>query len=126
MLGAPLLHDAESSMPDNKTILQRANAAIATGDIEGFLSWCTDDLHWTAIGEEPIVGKDAVREWMRTAYAEPPVFKVLDMVAEGDLVVAIGEIDTKKADGTVSSAPYSDVWRFRDGRMAELRAFVVP
>jgi len=36
----------------NKTTLQKANAAISEGDVEGFLSFCTDDIEWTAVGEQ--------------------------------------------------------------------------
>src|SRR5690606_27314628 len=44
---------------DYKTILQQANAAVAAGDNEGFLAFCTDDVTWHFIGERTITGKDA-------------------------------------------------------------------
>ena len=45
----------------NKAILEKANAAIARGDFEGFLQFCTDDTVWIFIGERTLVGKAAVR-----------------------------------------------------------------
>jgi len=30
----------------NKAILEKANAAVTTGDNEGFLFFCTDDTTW--------------------------------------------------------------------------------
>jgi ketosteroid isomerase-like protein len=47
------------------------------------------------------------------------------MIAEGDFVAALGEITLKDEAGKTSHHAYCDVWRFREGRMAELRAFVV-
>lgn len=110
----------------NKNILQQANAAVSRGDNEGFLSFCTEDLVWSTVGGETLRGKEAVRAWMADGYAEPPVFTVRELVAEDDLVVAIGDITSKDGQGKPVQNAYSDVWRFRDGKMAELRAFVVP
>lgn len=109
----------------HKNVLQQANAAVSRGDNEGFLSFCTDDIVWSTVGGETLRGKEAVRAWMVDGYAEPPKFTVRDLVAEGDLVVAVGEIESKDEQGRPVRNAYSDVWRFRDGKMAELRAFVV-
>ncbi len=62
---------------------------------------------------------------MATAYVEPPEFKVDNLIAEGDFVVAIGEISMKDEKGERARYLYSDVWRFRDGKIAELKAFVI-
>jgi uncharacterized protein len=112
-------------MPDNKTILQQANAAITAGDNEGFLAHCTEDTEWTFVGEQTLRGKPAVREWMRTAYAQPPRFHVEQLIAEADFVTALGMITVRDDDGQEAEHAYCDVWRFRDGQMAELRAFVI-
>jgi uncharacterized protein len=109
----------------NKTALEKANAAIAGGDIEGFLAFCTDDLQWTMVGEQTLDGKEAVRQWMVKTYVEPPKFAVANLIAEGDSVAAIGDITIKAENGKSTHSSYCDVWRFRDGKMAALKAFVV-
>ena len=109
----------------NKDILERANAAIAEGDFEGFLELCTENTEWTFEGDRTLKGKAAVRQWMATAYKEPPKFNVHRMIAEGDFVVAVGEITLKDDEGKPIQYSYSDVWRFSEGKMAELHAFVV-
>jgi ketosteroid isomerase-like protein len=109
----------------NRAILEEANAAIATGDNEGFLAFCTEDTEWTFVGGETLKGKEAVRRWMATTYTEPPEFAVDDMIADGDFVVALGNVTTEGADGKAASSSYCDVWRFRGGKIVELRAFVV-
>jgi uncharacterized protein (TIGR02246 family) len=110
---------------NNKAILERANAAITEGDHEGFLSLCTDDTEWTFVGDKILRGKQAVRQWMATTYVEPPRFMVETLIAEGDFVTALGKISLKDEEENMADYSYCDVWRFRDGKMAQLRAFVI-
>ncbi|MCR5867368.1 MAG: nuclear transport factor 2 family protein [Aquincola tertiaricarbonis] len=110
----------------HKQVLEQANAAISRGDHEGFLALCTEDTRWVFVGDRTLQGKEAVRRWMKESYQRPPEFKVDRMVAEGDTLAAIGEITLHDEAGTASVHAYCDVWRLRDGRLAELQAFVVP
>lgn len=112
-------------MPDNKAILQQANAALVAGDNEGFLAHCTEDTEWIFVGEQTLRGKAAVREWMRTAYQQPPRFRVEHLIAEDDFVTALGTIMLPDDSGREVEHAYCDVWRLRDGQLAELRAFVL-
>jgi uncharacterized protein (TIGR02246 family) len=109
----------------NKATLLKGNAAIAAGDHEGFLALCTDDTVWTFVGEQTLKGKEAVRQYMATTYIEPPSVTVDTLIAEGDFLTAVGNITMKDKDGNMTPYAYCDVWRFRDGKMAELKAFVV-
>ncbi|NHC37329.1 nuclear transport factor 2 family protein [Scytonema millei] len=110
---------------NNKAILEAANAAIALGNYEGFLSFCTDDTEWTFIGDKSLKGKVAVRQWIATTYIEPPKFMVANLIAEGDFVTALGDLTIKDEDGNATHYSYCDVWRFRGGKMVELKAFVI-
>jgi uncharacterized protein len=108
----------------NKTLLEKANAAILKGDYEGFLSYCSEDTEWTFVGEQVLTGKDAVRRYMAKEYTEPPRFHVSNLIEDGDFLVAIGEI-TVKQSGKDVLCKYCDVWRVRDGKLAALEAFVI-
>ncbi|WP_026629851.1 nuclear transport factor 2 family protein [Dyadobacter alkalitolerans] len=110
---------------DNKATLLKANDAVAKGDNEGFLSFCTEDIQFEFVGDKTLQGKDAVRAYMKMAYMEPPEFNVEHLIAEGDFVSAIGEISLKDDSGKKINYSYCDVWRFQDGKMAQLRAFVI-
>lgn len=70
-------------------------------------------------------GKDAVRQWMAATYKEPPKFIVSNLIAEGDFVTALGNITMKDEDDKEAHYSYCDVWRFRNGKMVELIAFVI-
>ena len=110
----------------NKRILEQANAAVRAGDNEGFLAFCTDDIVWSTVGGETLHGKDEVRTMMGKDYLHPPTFTVHAMIADGDYVVALGDIASTDAQGNPVPNAYSDVWRIRDGKLAELKAFVIP
>jgi ketosteroid isomerase-like protein len=110
---------------NNKTVLQTANAAITEGDYEGFLSHCTADTEWVFVGERILQGKEAVRHWMATTYLEPPKFTLDNLIAEDDFVIALGKITLKDEKGKTADYSYCDVWRFRDGKIAGLKAFVI-
>ncbi len=109
----------------NKAILETANAAVAEGNYERFLSFCADDTEWTFVGDRTLQGKEGVRQYMAATYIEPPKFTVDNLIAEGDFVTAIGDITLKDEDGEVVHHSYCDVWRFRGGKIVELRAFVI-
>lgn len=109
----------------NKSILLQGNAAIAAGNQEGFLELCTEDTRWEFIGDRTITGKQAVREYLAETYIEPPKFNVKDLIAEGEFVIAVGEIELKEKDGKCVKYDYCDVWRILDGKLSDLRGFVI-
>lgn len=47
------------------------------------------------------------------------------MIAEGDFLSTIGKIALKDAAGKTTQYGYCDIWRFEDGKLAELHAYVV-
>lgn len=110
---------------DNKEVLKKANAAVKEGDNEGFLSFCTDDVTWTFVGDKTLYGKEAVRKYMTATYTVPPNFLVERLIGEGEFVTAIGKISMKNDEGKIVDYAYCDVWRFIDGKMTELKAFVI-
>lgn len=109
----------------NKSVLLEANAAVRAGDHEGFLARCTDDVVWSTVGGDTLHGKAAVRAWMTGAYAQPPRFTVDALIAEDDRLVALGTLTLDDESGRPRQHAYCDVWRLRDGRLAELHAYVI-
>ena len=74
-----------------KAIVEAINEDMRRGDTEGFLSRVPEDFVWTMVGEAPIRGKDAIRQWMAgVGPQEPPDFTVRTVVADGDVVAAMG------------------------------------
>lgn len=108
----------------NKDIIVEVNQALARNDTETFLRRCAEDFVWTMVGDEPVKGKKAIREWLSNMPAEPPKFTVDAMAADGDLVVAQGRMSMKDDTG-VGTYAFCDVWRFRGSEIVELNAFVI-
>jgi ketosteroid isomerase-like protein len=109
----------------HKQILLAGNAAISAGNNEGFLEYCTEDTEWNFIGEQLLKGKEAVRQWMEKTYLEPPQVTVENLLAEGDFLIAQGEVTMKDESGKAITYAYCDVWKFRDDRLAALKAYVI-
>lgn len=110
---------------NNKEILIAANRAVSNGNYEEFLEFCTEDTKWVFVGDSILKGKEAVRQWMVENYIEPPKFDVRHLFAENDFVTVVGIIAMTNEDGKKIPYSYCDVWRFVDGKMAELMAFVI-
>jgi ketosteroid isomerase-like protein len=108
-----------------KTIVEHANDAMRRGDTEAFLALCADDFVWTMVGEAPIEGKEAVRQFLAQGPSEPPEFSVDTLVGDGDVVVAKGEMTMQNEAGVDVDYAYCDVWRVRGGQLASLNAFVI-
>lgn len=109
----------------NKTILEKAHESLRQGDIASFLSFCTEDTECVFVGHQILKGKGAVKRYLEETYTETTKFKIERMKEEGDFVVQVGEISFENKDGEVESYLASDLWRFKNGKMAELKAFVV-
>ncbi len=112
----------------NKEIVEKVNAALAEGSTEGFLSFCADDVEWTMVGDKSVKGKEAIRQWMASMASEGselPKFTVDNVIAEGDFVTTHGDMTMKDKDGKTAPYSYCDIYRFRDGKIVELRAFVI-
>ncbi|WP_223609273.1 nuclear transport factor 2 family protein [Chryseobacterium sp. OSA05B] len=110
---------------DHKTVLKKANAAISEGDHETFLAYCAENVKWTFVGDRVLSGKDEIRRYMADTYKKPPQFNVEHMIGEGNYVTAVGTISLMNEDGQWIDYDYCDIWRFENGLMAELKAFVI-
>ena len=109
----------------NAALLHEANEFVKKGDHENFLTYCTEDTRWVFIGERILSGKEEVREYMKEFYREPPVFNIDMTIEDGNSVVVTGEITLKDTNGTARHYDYCDVWRFENGEIAALKAYVI-
>lgn len=109
---------------NNKEILQKANSYVSEGKNAEFLQFCTENIVWNFIGEQILKGKKTIEDYMNKVYVKPPKFSIKIVFGEDDFVTALGEISLYENE-TWINYDYCDVWRFEDGKMAELQAFVV-
>ncbi len=112
----------------NKEVIEKVNAAFAEGNSEGFLSFCAEDVEWTMVGEKKLKGKEAIREFMlsiKHSEMQLPQFTVDAVIAEGDSVVAYGDMTMKDESGEVVPYSYCDIYLFKNDEITQLQSFVV-
>ena len=111
---------------NRKDIVQQINEAFAENNLEKVLSFCTDDLAWTMVGDTSVRGKDAIRKWMASMNPQPPQLSIHQTIAEGDVVIARGDM-TMAESKNAPAIPYTfcDIYRFAGDKVAELTAFVI-
>ena len=111
---------------NRREIVQRINEGFAENNLEKVLSFCSDDLTWTMVGDTAVKGKDAIRKWMASMDPQPPQFTIQQTVAEGDLVVTRGDmLMQQKKNGPSIPYTFCDIYRFEGDKVAELTAFVI-
>lgn len=110
----------------NKQIIEKVNAAFSENKIEDFLSFCDENVSWAMVGDKTVEGKDTIRTWMSSMKnMEPPKFTVNAVIGEGDFGMAYGDMTMKGKDGKEAPYSYCDVYRFRNGKIIELKAYVI-
>ena len=111
---------------NRREIVQRINEGFAENNLEKVLSFCSDDLTWTMVGDTTVRGKDSIRKWMASMDPQPPKITIRQTVVEGDSVVACGDMSMQEKKGGLP-VPYTfcDVYRFAGDKVAELTAFVI-
>ena len=110
---------------ENKTIVEKVNAAFDDGNTDAFLSFCTDNITWNIIGDMQLRGKNAIKNFMNTTPAEQPQFTVKEIVAEDNSAVCYGNMKMKNKEGNWEDYSFCDVYHFSNGKIAELLTFMV-
>jgi len=109
-----------------REIVEKVNDAFANNDVEAFLAFCAEDVQWTIAGDQPVNGKNGIREFMKKMEGkEAPMFTVKKIVSDDDSAVAYGGMTMKDDKGNEGSYEYCDIYRFRGDEIAEMRSFVV-
>jgi ketosteroid isomerase-like protein len=120
------------STQENVQVVKDFFAAMGSGDKEGLLALCADDIEWIVPGEDWSLagthrGHAGLRaflqkasETMETSFPEPPEY-----VAQGDRVMVVG-FATGRIKAT--NRTFEDDWVFaitvRKGKVAKIREYV--
>lgn len=107
----------------NQDIFIRANKALAEGNYDEFITYCTEDIKWENVGESTFHGKAELFRYISSAY-EGITFTTEDHIKENDLVVELGQIVFEK-NGESKKSSYCDVWNFKDGMISQVTSFVI-
>jgi limonene-1,2-epoxide hydrolase len=99
-------------------------ASWERGDVDAILEYFTDDAVYHNIPVDPVVGKDAIRSTisMFTTGIERLEFKVLNIVAEGEVVLT-ERVDIFVLPGKTIELPVMGAFEVRDGKIAAWRDY---
>jgi ketosteroid isomerase-like protein len=77
-------------------------------------------------GDQTFSGVPAIREFMAPMQGSaPPKFTVEKIVAEGDSAICYGKMSMEGAEEYAGKYSYCDAYTFADGKVTELRSFIV-
>ena len=109
------------------TVVQSMYAAFGSGDIEGLLGLCTDDVDWTMLGsiDLPYIGqfkgKQALLRWfgLVAEFDDIQAFEPREFFAGPDHVTVLGWERTRAKPGQgVFETPWVHLFTLRDGKVA--------
>lgn len=110
-----------------KEIIKKHNASITANNLDEFLSFFTDDVSWTKVGDKSAKGKKALRQLIEDLGDAPPpsTVKFEAMISEGNSVAAYGNLTIEVQPGVTITQDFCDIYRFQEDKISELIAFII-
>ena len=116
------------SAAENKETIRRVYAALETGNRDAFGASVHPDYVWRLAGQSDwsrrFEGQDAVRRDLLAPlfhlFAGTYVARAINLIADGDQVVAEVRGDVMTKSGQRYDNQYCLIFRFRDGKIAEI------
>jgi uncharacterized protein len=111
----------------NKEIVEKLNNAVRANNLDEFLSFFTDDIQWTKVGDKAAKDKKELRKLIEDLGDAPPpsTTKFDEMIAEGDSVAAHGTLTIEVQPGRTITQSFCDVYHFQGDKIAEFMSFVI-
>lgn len=107
----------------NQDIFIKANNALAEGNYDEFITYCTEDIKWQNVGGSTFHGKVELLKYISSNY-NGLVFTTENYIKEKDFVVELGQILFEK-NGESKHSSFCDVWNFKDGFIRQVTSFVI-
>jgi ketosteroid isomerase-like protein len=106
--------------------VRRMFAAFDSKDIGALAAFMTDDVRLRLGNAEPVEGKSAFVEAVNAFLASVTGFRheVLNVWSDGDALIAEFDVHYTRLDGREVTIPCCNVFRLRDGLVAEYRSYI--
>ncbi len=110
----------------NKEIIRKVNEGFTEGNNEKILLYVAEDVTWEMPGAFNHKGKDSFRKELDNENFIGPVgIKIKNELEDGDKIAVEGEVQCKKKDGSLFDALFFDFYRLKDGKIEEMRSYVI-
>lgn len=95
--------------------------------MDEFLSFLTEDVQWTKVGDQSAKGKETLRKLIEAMGDAPPpsTTKFDAMIAEGNLLAAYGILTVEVQPGKTITQAFCDTYRFDGEKIAEFTSYVI-
>jgi ketosteroid isomerase-like protein len=122
-----LITVAQLADTPHKRVVQAYLDGFGRGDHAAILAQLADDVTWLIPGFFEVRGKDAFEgEIENEAFEGPPKISAHRLIEEGDVVVAIGAVESPRKDGGTLHAAFCDVFTFTGDKIARLESYLMP
>lgn len=121
---------SESEIERNKRLTREFIAAVARGDTEAIVAAYAEDGHVVTMGRTLISGTyakpqiAAAAKLVLEAFPQGLEFTIHGMTAEGERVAVEAESRGRHVSGQLYNNHYHFLFRWRDGRLLELREYL--
>jgi ketosteroid isomerase-like protein len=113
-------------MSRNTQTIETYLDGFGKNDHAQILSCLTDDIEWTVFGHFHLSGKQAYDDAIEgPGFAGPPRLDIVRMVEQDDVVMAELTGSAIRDTGEVMRMSMAEVFRMRDGKICERRAWVI-
>jgi ketosteroid isomerase-like protein len=106
--------------------IRRMFATFDAKDVSALIAFVTDDVRLRLGNAEPVRGKSAFVEAVNAFLASVAGFRheVLNVWSDADVLVFEFDVHYTRLDGGEVTLPCCNVFRLRDGLVAEYRSYV--
>jgi ketosteroid isomerase-like protein len=118
-----------SHTPEEISTPEEIAEAFSSHRFEDALPYFADDVLWTLVGDDPVLGRDAVEELCRKTVADlvgvTTEFQRFRTVVGGGSVVVDSLARYTEVGGDLSVVASCDLYDFADGRVTEIVSYTI-
>ncbi len=108
-------------MVTNTHLLKKISEEFAKGNLEFSRDYLADDVKWSILGNDTIIGKEQVLEVSKMLQLQSfPVITIKNVVSEGDFVIVESTGEAKTKNGKPYNQTYCDVFWFNNEKLQEI------
>jgi len=110
----------------NIEIIRKVNEGFAEGDTEKIMQYMADDIKYDVIGTSTLINKKVFRKEINNKhFVGLPTIKINNEIERGNWIAVEGELRCKKSDGGLLDAYFFDMYRLENGKIREMRSYVI-
>lgn len=113
-------------MSNNKETVNKYIDGFNANDHSKILACLTDNVIWELPGVYLKNGKEAFdQEIENEHFISPPEITISRLTEEKNIVIAEGQVKTKKKDGEVINLVFCDVFEMKNGLICKLTSYLM-